>query len=106
MARLLIAILSLGYLAGAPVKPPEKLVFETKMGNVTFDHQAHVKAAKGECATCHPKLFQQSKTAPLNFKAAMHKTAEGNKSSCGACHRPGGAAFETKANCKRCHVKT
>ncbi len=89
----------------AAEKPPDKLVFKSKMGDVTFDHAAHVKRAKDDCKTCHPKLFEQSKTAPLNFKAGMHKPAETAKTSCGFCHHAGGMAFETKGNCKRCHVK-
>jgi c(7)-type cytochrome triheme protein len=86
-------------------KGPDKLVFASKMGDVTYDHAKHVERVKGDCKTCHPKLFQQSKTAPLNFKAGMHKPAEANKTSCGACHHAGGTAFETKGNCKKCHVK-
>jgi len=87
-----------------PEKAPEKLVFQSKMGNVTFDHAAHLKRAKGDCAACHDKLFTQS-NAPLNFKANMHKTAEEAKTSCGACHAAGGASFEAKGNCAKCHVK-
>ena len=86
-------------------KPPEKLAFKSAMGNVTFDHAKHVERAKGDCKVCHPKLFQQSATAPLNYKANMHKTAEAAKTACAACHRAGGASFETKANCQKCHVK-
>jgi len=86
-------------------KPPEKVVFQSKMGNVTFDHAAHVKRANADCKTCHPALFKQSSTEPINFKANMHKTAEAAKTSCGACHTPGGASFETKGNCAKCHVK-
>jgi c(7)-type cytochrome triheme protein len=86
-------------------KAPEKVVFQSKMGNVTFDHAAHLKRASGDCKTCHDKLFQQSSTAPINFKANMHKTAEAAKTSCGGCHTPGGASFETKGNCAKCHVK-
>jgi len=86
-------------------KPPEKLTFPTKMGTVTFDHAAHVKRANADCKTCHDSLFQQSSTAPLNFKAGMHKPAETAKTSCGNCHNPGGKAFETKGNCAKCHVK-
>ena len=86
-------------------KGPDKLVFASKMGDVTYDHAKHVERVKGDCKTCHPKLFQQSNTAPLNFKAGMHKPAEANKTSCGACHHAGGTAFETKGNCKKCHVK-
>lgn len=105
MSVLTIAVGSWLCLAAQEPKPPQKLVFETKMGNVTYDHAAHVKRAKGDCKVCHDKLFQQSSKAPLNFKAAMHKTAEANKTSCGACHHPAGAAFETKGNCAKCHVK-
>jgi len=86
-------------------KPPEKVVFQAKMGNVTFDHAAHLKRANGNCKTCHDGLFQQSSTAPINFKANLHKTAETAKTSCGACHNPGGPSFESKSNCAKCHVK-
>jgi c(7)-type cytochrome triheme protein len=94
-------------LAIAADKPPEKIVFETKMGNVTFQHVKHIEREKNDCTVCHPKLFQQSAKAPLNFKPAMHKTAEANKTSCGACHNAGGAAFSTTGNCtnNKCHVK-
>jgi c(7)-type cytochrome triheme protein len=88
-----------------PAKAPAKLVFETKMGNVTFDHAAHVTRVKGDCKVCHDKLFQQSAKAPLNFKAGMHKPAEAAKTSCGFCHHPGGMAFQTAGNCAKCHVK-
>ena len=87
------------------VKPPAKLVFQTKMGNVTYNHAAHLTRAKGDCKVCHDKLFKQVPKAPLEFKAAMHKTAEANKTSCGFCHRAGGTAFESKANCAKCHMK-
>jgi c(7)-type cytochrome triheme protein len=86
-------------------KAPDKLTFKTKQGNVVFDHAQHVKAAKNECKTCHDKLWPQSATAPLNYKAGMHKTAEAKHTSCGFCHHPGGGAFESKGNCNRCHQK-
>jgi len=87
-------------------KAPEKLTFAAKNGNVTFNHAAHVKAAKGDCKTCHDKLFKEDAKAPLNFKTGMHKPAEAEKTSCGACHHSDGAAFETKGNCAKCHVKS
>jgi c(7)-type cytochrome triheme protein len=85
--------------------PPIKLTFVTKNGNVTFDHAAHVMRASGDCSTCHEKLFKQDAKAPLNFKANLHKTAETDKTSCGSCHHAAGAAFETKGNCAKCHMK-
>jgi c(7)-type cytochrome triheme protein len=95
----------LGIIAQEKKAAPEKLTFTTKNGNVTFDHAAHLKRAKGDCSTCHETLFKQDAKAPLNFKAALHKTAETEKTSCGSCHHPAGPAFETKGNCAKCHVK-
>jgi c(7)-type cytochrome triheme protein len=109
--RLLITIMLCMSLGGAALvlaqdkKAPPKLVFQTKYGNVNFDHAAHVKRAKDDCKTCHTKLFQEDAKAPLNFKANMHKTAETGMMSCGACHHAGGASFESKGNCNKCHVK-
>lgn len=103
--RLFTAILFAICLAAGLLAQQDKIVFQSKMGNVTFDHAAHVKLANNDCATCHDKLFQKSSTAPLNFKANLHKTAEASMTSCGACHHPGGKAFETKGNCGKCHVK-
>jgi c(7)-type cytochrome triheme protein len=110
--RTLIAFVLAAGLGGAlgalaqEKKPPEKLTFTTKNGNVTFDHAAHVKRANGECKTCHTSLFQQDAKAPLNFKAGLHKPAEMDQTSCGFCHHAGGAAFESKGNCAKCHVKS
>ncbi|MCE5307570.1 MAG: hypothetical protein LLG20_07995 [Acidobacteriales bacterium] len=84
---------------------PQKMVFAAKNGNVTFNHAAHVKRAKEDCKTCHPKLWPQAK-GPLNYKVGVHKPAEAKKISCGACHNAAGPAFESKGNCaKKCHVK-
>jgi hypothetical protein len=53
-------------------EPPESLEFESKMGVVTFDHAKHAERVKGDCATCHEKLFPQSRE-PLNYKEKMHQ---------------------------------
>ncbi len=93
-------------LLGEEKKAPENLTFTAKNGNVRFNHMAHAKAAKGDCKTCHDKLFKEDTKSPLNFKAGLHKPAEAAKTSCGGCHHPDGSAFETKGNCSKCHVKT
>ena len=104
---LLLSLCLVGIWALAQEKtPPAKLVFQAKPGNVTFDHAAHLKRAKNDCKACHDKLFAQSAQAPINYKAAMHKTAETAMTSCAACHHTGGAAFESKGNCAKCHVKS
>jgi c(7)-type cytochrome triheme protein len=103
----LFAVIVLGALAlvAQDKKPPEKMVFTTKNGNVTFQHAAHITRAKGDCTTCHDKIFPQDSKAPLNFKAGLHKPAEAAKTSCGTCHNPSGPGFESKGNCTKCHVK-
>jgi c(7)-type cytochrome triheme protein len=73
-------------------KPPEKLVFQTKGGDVIFTHSTHINRAKGECATCHDKLWPQSVKEPL-------KSSHG----CRTCHHLGGRAFKMKGNCVKCH---
>jgi len=85
-------------------EPPATITFEAKPGPVTFDHAKHTERAKGDCKVCHDKLFKQEK-GDLHYKASMHKTAEADKTSCGACHVAGGTAFESKGNCNKCHVK-
>ena len=112
MRRLLLALIlvcfvggSLATLAQDSKKPLDKLTFTAKNGNVTFNHAEHVKRA-GDCKFCHDKLWPQSNTAPLNFKAGMHKPAEAAKTSCATCHVAGGKAFATTGNCAKCHVKS
>lgn len=77
----------------------DQVVFETKMGKVTFMHKAHVDR-KVECKTCH------------------HKDDAGKEQACGTCHKAtdtaGGApklqtAVHGKDNksgrCLDCHLK-
>ena len=104
--RTVIAVLVAAFVAVTLLaqKPPDKpLVFQAKTGNVAFSHAEHLKHTKNDCKPCHPAQWPQDAKAPLNFKAAMHKTAEAKKSSCASCHVEGGTAFVTKGNCKKCH---
>jgi c(7)-type cytochrome triheme protein len=108
MRYLTLAAICFGFAvcgAVAAEKAPDKLVFEAKMGKVTFNHASHAAGQKGNCAACHTKLFPQDAAAPLNFKPKLHATAEAEKTSCGACHNPNGPAFAVKGNCAKCHVK-
>jgi c(7)-type cytochrome triheme protein len=106
--RILTAVLMAAFLVATVLaqKPPDKaLVFKAKTGNVAFSHTEHLKHTKNDCKPCHPTLWPQDAKAPLNFKAAMHKTAEAKKTSCAAagCHVEGGKTFASKGNCKKCH---
>ncbi|MBI1897994.1 MAG: hypothetical protein HYS04_15900 [Acidobacteria bacterium] len=106
-AAVLVTVLTAGITAVSEEarKPPEKLVFKAKPGDVVFDHAKHIKAAKNDCKVCHDRFWPQSAKAPLNFKAGLHKPAEAKHTSCGFCHHPGGGSFESKGNCNRCHHK-
>jgi c(7)-type cytochrome triheme protein len=101
-----LILFSVGIFAQAKKKEPGKLTFPAKMGAVTFDHASHVKHAKNDCKACHDKLWPEDAKAPVNFKGgAMHRTAETAKTSCAACHHPGGTAFAAKGSCNKCHMK-
>ena len=107
-ALFVVVTLAGGYmLVAEDKKAPPKITFKAKTGNVIYDHAAHAKREKNDCKVCHDKLFKQDATAPLNFRPAMHKTAETAKTSCGFCHRPAGPSFESKGNCTngKCHIK-
>ena len=83
-------LLSAALLAGA--RPPDRLVFPTKAGEVKFDHTAHRKREKGACTACHDSLWPQATVAL--------RSSDG----CGTCHHAGGQSFAMKGNCGRCHV--
>ena len=108
LAIFLTSALLLGGFAllGQDKKPPEKITFVAKNGNVTFNHAAHIKRENGNCATCHPKLFPQDSKAALNFKPVCTSPLRPLIPPAEACHAPGGTAFETKGNCAKCHVKS
>jgi len=102
---IVLAFSAFALLAQEKKTPPKDFVFTAKTGNVTFSHASHVKAVKGECSTCHPAIFPQSR-APIEWKAGMHKPAETAHKSCGFCHHPGGQSFGVTGNCAKCHVKS
>ena len=89
---ILLSSLVVGPSAAGAKKPPAKIVFPTKAGEVVFVHAAHIRREKRNCAVCHDKLWSKSTATPL-------KSSDG----CKTCHHTGGAAFETKGNCAKCH---
>ncbi len=73
-------------------------------GAVSFDHRHHVELADGQCSTCHNRLFDMTRTTPVNYAAGLHKVAESNRSSCAFCHVSGGSAFASEGHCADCHT--
>lgn len=86
-------------LSGIPSFPE----LSTRLGPARFDHEKHVDLAEGNCRSCHNQIFPLAKGL-LGYKDNLHKTAESAKTSCGACHRPGGEAFASQDNCLKCHA--
>jgi c(7)-type cytochrome triheme protein len=82
---------------------PDVPSVDTRLGPARFDHSKHVELAKDNCQACHNKIFPLEKGL-LGYEDNLHKTAEAAKTSCGACHFPGGEAFEAKSNCLKCHA--
>jgi c(7)-type cytochrome triheme protein len=81
---------------------PGGLQFSSSLGPANFDHAEHIKLAKGDCTSCHNRLFPMSK-ADLQYRNGLHRPAEAARSSCAGCHVAGGTAFASANNCQRCH---
>jgi c(7)-type cytochrome triheme protein len=97
--RFTLAILLSVALTGAGVaaadgekRPPARLVFHSKAGDVLFNHRAHAAREKRECGVCHDELWPASTARPLASSAG-----------CRTCHRADGKAFDMKGNCQKCH---
>lgn len=82
---------------------PGALRYPSSLGPASFDHSEHVKLAKGECTSCHNKLFPMAK-ADLQYRAGVHRPAEAARTSCAGCHAPAGPAFASSGNCQKCHA--
>ncbi len=87
----------------APGVPPDTITFASEYGTVEFGHKKHFDRVNGDCATCHTKIFPQSRE-PLNYGKARHRSAEEYGTSCAACHGIKGTAFAAERNCQKCHA--
>ena len=82
--------------------PPDTITFENNYGRSIFTHKQHYERVMGDCSTCHPKIFPQSRE-PIKYGKALHRAAEATKTACAACHRVGGTTFAADSNCVKCH---
>jgi c(7)-type cytochrome triheme protein len=83
--------------------PPDTIVFDNTYGQSVFTHKLHYERVNGKCDTCHPQIFPQSRE-PINYKKALHRSAEASATACAACHRVGGTSFAADSNCVKCHA--
>ncbi len=83
--------------------PPDTIKFDSEYGDVEFTHKLHYERVDGNCATCHPAIFQQARV-PLDYGKARHRVAEEYMTSCATCHNVNGNAFAAERNCQKCHA--
>ncbi|HMB15030.1 MAG TPA: cytochrome c3 family protein [Pelovirga sp.] len=100
IAVLLVVLAVVGFAVYAVAAPPKEVVYEVKMGNVTYDHQAHTGLG-ASCKDCHHTGEMVSckdchnKTSKPSNKDAFH-------GMCIDCHKEQ-AAGPTK--CTECHIR-
>ena len=89
---------------GSQAATEEHFVFTNKMGNVTFNHEAHSTDAKyltnSQCVPCHGKgegVFARSFDDSVSIKDLAHNI-------CKTCHSSSGNPAAPTV-CKSCHVK-
>ena len=96
MKKLLVALMLVTF-AASSVYAAKVFTYETKMGDVTFDHDLH----KGMgCKNCHHAGMKGCKECHDGDKAMSAKDAF--HQNCKGCHQEKG---QGPTGCKECHVK-
>ena len=97
-------------------KDKEVIVFDAKVGNVTFAHKKHADFKIAECTTCHHKYLPTDIKMKACHDCHMHKkrtdapkTKMAFHTRCTTCHEDstnnGDATGPVLKKCKLCHVK-
>lgn len=78
-------------------RPPERVFFQSKVGDVTFDHAFHLDQ-RGGCRACHGqgpvgKIAVGGKAQGHKLCIGCHEAQGGPQTTCAACH-----AFRTRAD--------
>jgi hypothetical protein len=72
-----------------PIIPPIEVVFQTKMGDVTFPHQSH--SERIECKVCHgegtPGKFPLDKDSAHKLCRGCHEEKGAGPTKCPDCHK-------------------
>lgn len=99
MKKLVLMLMIIAFVATAAMAAmPGEVKYDTKMGTVTFDHDAH--KGYGSCKDCHHSGMKGCKTCHDGEKAISAK--EAYHGSCIPCHEEGGKG---PAKCAGCHVR-
>jgi hypothetical protein len=107
MKRFIAVLFVAGFMAaGALVataadKGQETVKYETKMGAVTFEHQAHQTRVE-DCTTCHHAGVEAGKCSTCHdVDPAAPKQKDAFHKLCKDCHKDKGGP----TGCKDCHKK-
>ena len=87
MKKLIIAVMLVAF-AFTLAYAADSVTYESKKGNVTFDHKGH--SEKMDCAACHEgtpaKIAIDKKAAHGDSCKSCHKKQDG-PTKCNACHK-------------------
>jgi len=115
-----LAVLFAGNVIAACITIPEDkkvIVFDSKLGDVTFAHLKHANLSITECTTCHHKYQPGDHVMQPCHECHKHsardpeppKTKTALHTRCIGCHEytiaSGVPAGPVKKKCKLCHVK-
>jgi cytochrome c553 len=111
---ILFGLLSVPLTLWAEAEGPKSIVFQTKLGSVTFLHDNHQERLSNDCVKCHHVKGEKKKQACRNCHKRKLETVVGDPLSfydvkmelCRGCHREKRAANKaSKAPvfCKDCH---
>ena len=117
------SLLVLPVFAGAADTIPEDkvvIVFESKKGNVTFNHGLHATVRGVECRSCHHThepgeaikpcghCHKKTKSKIEGFSVLAPKTSKAYHDKCKGCHKYTLEELHKPAGptkCKLCHIK-
>ena len=114
----ILSLLSSHLMANELPIPDDKavIVFNTKIGDVTFAHAIHASLRITECTTCHHKLLPEDTAVKPCHECHQHKSEETSPKTktafhtrCTSCHEytiaGGQHAGPVKKKCRLCHIK-
>ena len=90
MKKLFVLLMLVAFAATATLAvAADKVVYENKQGNVTFNHKAH--SAAGDCKSCHgegtPAKLTLGKDAAHKLCKECHQAKGAGPTKCGECHK-------------------
>jgi cytochrome c553 len=89
MKRLIVMLLVLVFVGMGLAIAADSVVYETKQGNVTFNHKAHADKLK-DCAKCHqgtPAKIEVTKDGAHKDTCKSCHQQMGGPTKCGDCHK-------------------